>query len=152
MILNEFSMAAGITPTVPALGPRKPASGKAGGSVYQSVCVLGTVAIFSSSLAAAWKADTLAWTEQPVVLRPSPGQLPLRNSVNPQRRSNTYSRSSARPASDPFCPQGIHIAPSFMRRGARRARWSSSARFCAWSGVIATGLAVKFPGGQTWMK
>jgi hypothetical protein len=39
-----------------------------------------------------------AWAEQPVVLRLPPGQLPLRNSVNPQRRSNTYSRSSDRPA------------------------------------------------------
>jgi hypothetical protein len=39
-----------------------------------------------------------AWAEQPVGLRLPPGQLPLRNSANPQRRSNTYSRSSARPA------------------------------------------------------
>lgn len=44
------------------------------------------------------EARRAAWAEQPVVLRLPPGQLPLRNSVNPQRRSNTYRRSSARPA------------------------------------------------------
>jgi len=43
-----------------------------------------------------------AWAEQPVALRLPPGQLTLRNSFNPQRRSNTYRGGSVPPLSPSF--------------------------------------------------
>jgi hypothetical protein len=138
---HRFTPGERCRPGAPKRRRRSPLRGRSSdpsSECLDAVCVSPAVrplsvakaAKFSSSLAAAWKADTAFgmnyWGAPP---------SPKRHAICDLRWAATgASRSSARPASDSHRPNSAAGVP-----GARRARWSSSARFCAWSGSSPSG-------------
>jgi hypothetical protein len=109
-IPSELGQAASLAPVGPLVSPSWRGANLASGGV---------------------EARHAAWMEQPVEPRPSPGQLPPRNGVNPRRRGNTYATVARGPLAIPFPHQIVGLLIPLSTRKSAQARYLARTTFPA---------------------